>query len=142
VQCTALVALTAAAKAQVALRTNDLVYDQHTRLLFASVPSSAGARGNKVTVINPRTATLGLSVFVGSEPDSLALSDDGSRLHVALAGAPAIVPFDVRTRAPGVQFQLGSYHPGLVGIPVHLQALLIQYPAPALLTNVVRDVVQ
>ena len=48
----------------------------YPKKLFASVPSRAGAGGNAVTEINPVTATLGTSVFVGSEPNKMAISED------------------------------------------------------------------
>jgi hypothetical protein len=46
------------------------------------VPGRAGAaRGNTITSIDPRTGQLGASVFIGSEPGKLAISDDGRFLY-------------------------------------------------------------
>jgi hypothetical protein len=59
---------------------NDITYDKLSKKLFASVPSRAGAGGNAVTEIDPATGALGASVFVGSEPNKIALSDDGQAL--------------------------------------------------------------
>lgn len=93
---------------QIPLAANDLAYSPTTHLLYASVPSSAGAGGNSITTIDPATTAVTGSVFVGSEPDRLVLSDDGHTLYTALTGAFAIRRFDVNTQAPGPQFATGS----------------------------------
>lgn len=107
-----LVLLPCAAAAQsartVALAANDLVYDPLRQVVYASVPSSAGALGNTITVVQPSTGALGPSVFVGSEPGRLALSDDGQFLYVALGGAPAIRRVDLQTFTATQQISLGS----------------------------------
>src|SRR6266849_1799221 len=82
----------------VSLATNDLVYDPGTRRIYASVPSSAGANGNSITAIDPVTGAIGPSVFIGSEPGKLALSDDGRYLYVALDGAAAVRRFNLATQ--------------------------------------------
>jgi hypothetical protein len=93
----------------IALPTNDLVYDSGRQRIYASVPSSAGAKhGNTVTVINPATGEIGPSVFVGSEPVRLALSDDGQFLYVSLDGAAAVRRVDLASFTAGPQFSLGS----------------------------------
>ena len=73
----------------ISLPVKDLVYDQARQRIYASVPSSGGARANTVTLIDPSTGALGPSVFVGSEPGKLAMSDDGQYLYVGLDGAGA-----------------------------------------------------
>jgi hypothetical protein len=93
---------------QIPLVANDLVYSPTTHLLYASVPSSAGPGGNSITTIDPLTTAVTGSVFVGSEPDRLSLSDDGRTLYTALSGAYAVRRFDVATQTPGQQFTLGS----------------------------------
>jgi hypothetical protein len=90
------------------LATNDLMYDANSGLLYASVPSSAGSIGNSITPITPTTGALGASVYVGSEPGKLALSDDGISLYVALNGSAAVRRFDTRTQTPDLQFTLGT----------------------------------
>ena len=93
----------------VSLPTNDIIYDKVTQKIYASVPSSAGpTRGNTVTVIDPQTGAIGTSIPVGSEPATLALSDDGKYLYVALNGAAAIRRIDMTTLTPDLQFALGS----------------------------------
>ena len=93
---------------QVSLPVNDLVYSQATQTLYASVPSVAGANGNSITPINPQTGAIGQSVLIGSEPNKLALADDGSTLHVSLDGAAAIRRFDIPSQTAGAQFAFGT----------------------------------
>ncbi|HET7226213.1 MAG TPA: hypothetical protein VFK69_10930 [Candidatus Eisenbacteria bacterium] len=87
---------------------NDIVYDPADGMIYASVPSRASGIGNTITRIDPGSGAIGPSVFVGSEPGVLALSDDGHSLYVALGGASAVRRFDVATMTAGVQFSLGS----------------------------------
>jgi hypothetical protein len=76
---------------------------------LASVPSSAGPqRGNTITPINPYTGELGTSVFVASEPNNLALADDGSRVYVASNSTNFVTPFSLSTMTPGTPFQIGT----------------------------------
>jgi sugar lactone lactonase YvrE len=92
---------------QISLPTNDLVYDQPTQRIYASVPSSAGSIGNSIIPIDPTNATLGSSVFVGSEPTKIAQADDGQTLYVGLDGAASVRRFSTATQTAGQQFALG-----------------------------------
>src|ERR1051326_5378942 len=57
------------------LITNDVIYDAHRGVLWASVPSRAGtALGNSIVSIDPYTGVLGNHLWVGSEPSKLSLS--------------------------------------------------------------------
>ncbi|MDQ5837553.1 MAG: hypothetical protein M3379_12315, partial [Acidobacteriota bacterium] len=93
---------------QLSLATNDLVVDPNTQTLYASLPSSAGAIGNSIAAIDPAAGVLGQAVFVGSEPNKLAISDNGQFIYVGLDGAASIRRFDVATKTAGLQFGLGS----------------------------------
>jgi hypothetical protein len=90
------------------LAANDLAFHPPRRIILASVPSREGALGNSVVAIDPRTAEIRGSVFVGSEPNKLALSDDWSTLYVGLDGAAAVRVVDMRTFTAGLQFTLGT----------------------------------
>jgi len=85
-----------------------MVYSTSTKMLYASVPSSSGVNGNSIASVDPVTGVVDSTVFVGSEPKKLALSDDGHTLYVSLEGAAAIRSFDVVSHALGLQFPLGS----------------------------------
>src|SRR6185369_10675118 len=49
---------------QMTLDTNDLVYNQGTQKLYASVPSSAGSTGNSIAEIDPAMGAISTQVFV------------------------------------------------------------------------------
>lgn len=93
---------------QLPLTVNDVVYSPLTHLLYASVPSSVGPGGNSIVTIDPTTGSIVNTVFVGSEPNKLALADDGTTLYVSLDGAFSIRKFDVSTQTPGAQFSVGQ----------------------------------
>ncbi len=90
------------------LPVNDLMADPATGILFAAVPGTGGARANTLTQINPGTATIGVSVFVGSEPTRIARSDDGQYLYVSLWGAAAVRRYNIGAGTAELQFPLGT----------------------------------
>jgi len=90
------------------LAAKDLVYDDATGKIYASIPSRAGAIGNTLTAIDPNTGALGASIFVGSEPGKLAISHDGEFIYVALDGAAAVRRVDLASQTAGLQFALGN----------------------------------
>ena len=96
---------------RVTLPANNLVYSEATQALYASVPSTAGANGNSITKITPETGAVGPSTFVGSEPNKMAISEDGQTIWVHLNGANAARRFEVATQTPGFQFNTSSQAP-------------------------------
>ena len=90
------------------LAANWLVYNPFDFRLYASVASQQGAGGNSVAVIDPYNATIVKTIFVGSEPKAMALSDDGTTLWVALDGAGTVRKIDVISGTAGTQFGVGS----------------------------------
>lgn len=90
------------------LNTNDLVYDSVTDRIYASIPSSNGSNGNSIGVINPHTYELENTVFMGSEPSVLAISNDGQYIYSGFSGASIVRRFNVTTQMAEAQFALGS----------------------------------
>jgi hypothetical protein len=106
------------------LVTNHILYEPVSGKIYATVPSSAGyPNGNSIATIDPATATILRYVFIGSEPNPLAASDDGQFLYAGLDGADAVRRYVIATHTAGLQFSLGSdpnfgpYH------AVHLKVL-------------------
>lgn len=89
---------------QIALATRDLVVEPNSQNIYASVPSSAGALGNRLALIDPVSGTIASSVAVGSEPNALAVSENGQYIYVGLDGDNAVRRFDVATQTAGPQF--------------------------------------
>lgn len=100
-----------------AISNNDIVYDAMDGLLYASVPVvGAGSGGNTVVGIDPTTGTVVRTIWVGSNPNQLALSTDGTQLFVGLDGAGAVAQVDLTKGAVVNQFSLGG-GPGVYNPP-------------------------
>ena len=105
------------------LPVNDLVWNATDGLIYATIASSAGVQyGNSLAGIDPVTGVVLKTVFVGSEPNRLAISTDGTRAFVGLDGAGAVRQVDLTTSTAGVQFSLGG-GPGVYNPPFTAAAL-------------------
>ncbi|HEU4453408.1 MAG TPA: hypothetical protein VFR81_10120, partial [Longimicrobium sp.] len=71
---------------EVPVSTRDLVWSAATGRLYGSVPGAYPTYGNNVVAVDPTTGDITGSVFVGSEPWAMDISDDGQVLYVALHG--------------------------------------------------------
>ena len=92
----------------VAQTTNDIVWDPQHKLIYASVPSTAAQNPNSIVAIDPTTGLITKSVSAGSEPDLLAISDDGQFLYVALDGSSSVQRFILPAMTPDILVPLGS----------------------------------
>jgi hypothetical protein len=72
---------------------NDIAADPTRPVIYASVPSTAGQNGNKVIAIDAASGSILKSVQAGSEPNKMAVSDDGQFLYVALDGSSSVKRF-------------------------------------------------
>lgn len=91
------------------LVVGDLEWDALRGVLYASVRSSDPSLPNRVVAVDPMTGEVLRTVVVGSDPRTLALSDDLSVLYVALDGAAAIRRIDLTTFTAGLQFPMVSH---------------------------------
>jgi len=93
----------------IGIPNNSMVYNPANGLFYISVPSAAGSPyGNSVVSVDPETGALGTPIPVGSEPDQLAISSDGTILWVGLDGASAVRQVSLTTGTAGLQFSLGG----------------------------------
>lgn len=107
------------------LPINDIVYNAVDGLIYVSIPGSAGeGLGNTIAAINPASGVIVKTIFVGSEPNRMALSSDGTQLFVGLNGAGAVRQVNLATGTAGVQFSLGG-GPGVYNPPYTAQALAV-----------------
>ena len=95
------------------LQVKDLVYNKADGLLYVSVPGSVPVRGNTVTLIDPASGSIVGSIPAGSEPNVLALSQDGSTLYVGLSGASLVKRIDTKSRSVTLDIPLpnGDFGP-------------------------------
>jgi trimeric autotransporter adhesin len=111
----------------VVLPINDIAWNRTDGLLYATIAGRAGNKiGNSLVAIDPVTGVVQRTIFVGSEPNRLAISNDGTQAFVGLDGAGAVRQVNLQTGTAGVQFNLGGsvgvYNPpntakGLAAVP-------------------------
>lgn len=105
------------------IANNDLVYNTADGLLYASVPASgAGNPGNAVVGIDPYTGSITRQIFVGTTPNKLALSPDGTQLFVGLDGSGAVAQVNLAQGKVVNQFSLAG-DPGVYNAPYTAAAL-------------------
>jgi len=90
------------------LKVNDLIYNKNDNKIYASLPSTAGLNGNSICIIDATSGVIDTTIFIGSEPNKLALSDNGKMIYVSIDGAAAMRQFYVEKRLAGQQFTLGN----------------------------------
>jgi trimeric autotransporter adhesin len=91
------------------IAANDIVYNTTDGLLYASVPvTGAGASGNSVVGIDPNSGNVTRQIQVGSNPNKLALSSDGTQLFVGLDGAASVAQVNLTQGKVVNQFYLGG----------------------------------
>ena len=101
----------------ISIANNDIVYNSADGLLYASVPATApGVLGNAVVGIDPYTGTIARQIQVGTTPNKLALSTDGTQLFVGIDGAGAVAQINLATGKVVNQFALGG-GPGMYNAP-------------------------
>jgi YVTN family beta-propeller protein len=88
------------------LIANGFIYNPFDHRLYVSVSGQEGAVGNSIAVIDPFTGSVEKTIYVGSEPASLALSDDGEVLYVVLTGSNSARRLD--KLVPGSTFSLSE----------------------------------
>lgn len=86
---------------------NDLIYVPTEDKIYVTTPG-AGSNGNSVCIIDPYTSQVEECFFVGSEPNKLAISDNGQYLYIGLDGAPQVVQFNLITKQVTSTFDLGT----------------------------------
>ena len=90
------------------LATRELVYDATRDRLYASTPATNRLFGNLVAVIDPASGALTSAFPAGSEPEQLAVSDNGRFLYVSLNGAFGVQRLDLQSGARDQAFVLGT----------------------------------
>ena len=111
----------------ISIPNNDIVYNAVDGLLYASVPATApGVPGNAVIGIDPLTGTISRQIQVGSNPNQLALSSDGTQLFVGLDGSSSVAQVNLTQGKVVNQFYLGG-GPGVYN-PTYIAKYLAAVP--------------
>jgi len=88
---------------------NDMLYDTVSSKIILSIPSTDNIHGNSIGYIDPGNAVLEGYYFIGSEPNPLAITENGKYLYVGLDGASNVKKFNMMTHLNELTFSLG-YH--------------------------------
>jgi uncharacterized repeat protein (TIGR01451 family) len=89
------------------LTANHILYDPYAQVLYASVNSAATqVPGNTIVTVDPATGALGTPVNVGSQPSSMALTQDGQYLYINQTGASTIGRFSTLTQSLEFSFPI------------------------------------
>jgi uncharacterized repeat protein (TIGR01451 family) len=93
----------------IAFANSDLIYNPVDGLLYVSVPGSAGSDiGNCLVGVDPVTGNIVRKIYVGSNPNKLTLSSDGTQLFVGVDGAEAVAQVNLTTGQVVNQFSVGG----------------------------------
>lgn len=124
---------------EVPLAAVHVLYDSGNGKVYASISGTAAAHPNTVAVINAASGVVESYIAVGSQPDVLALSSDGSFLYVGIDDASGVARIALSTNTVDQQFFLPTspqspqnhYHAGnivpLPGLPQSV-AVTLDYP--------------
>jgi DNA-binding beta-propeller fold protein YncE len=93
---------------QLRLPVNDAVSERLRTNLFVSLHELGGAIGNSVIKLDPQSGRVLGPVFVGSNPNRLAVSSDGTTLYVGIDGASAVQVIDAATLQPLASFGISN----------------------------------
>jgi hypothetical protein len=77
-----------------------MIADPSRGLLYVVVTGKAADHPNELVVVDAESASVESAVVVGSNPESLALSEDATTLWVGLRGALGLREIDVRKSPP------------------------------------------
>jgi len=93
---------------QVNQAAQDIVFDAVNNVIYLSVPGTAAANGNTISVLNPTTAAITSSVPAGSNPDVLAISDNSQYLYAGIDGSSSVQRFTLPAVTKDISYPLGS----------------------------------
>jgi len=94
--------------AYISITNNDIVYNPTDGLIYASVPGTVAGIGNSVVGLDPVTGNVTRQIWVGSNPNKVALSTDGTQLFVGLDGAGAVAQVNLSAGTVVSQFSVGT----------------------------------
>jgi hypothetical protein len=90
------------------VNANSLAWDPVVQQIYLTLPSTVGASGNAVQVLNPVTGAPGANVFAGSEPGLVTVSPNSQYLYVSLGGASFVQRFTLPGLGTDIKIPLGN----------------------------------
>ncbi|MEO7108891.1 MAG: hypothetical protein ABI183_00520, partial [Polyangiaceae bacterium] len=90
----------------IALPGSGLAYNPYDGYLYASISPYVTSQGNSIAKIDPMSATVLATVYVGPSPTQISISDDGQALWVVLSGSSTIRRVDLTTFTASASFAM------------------------------------
>jgi hypothetical protein len=88
---------------------NDIAWDAARGLLYLAMASGSPYGANSIVAFDPATGDITATVHAGSEPTSLSLNDDGSKLYVTYAMASLVSRFSLPSLTRDVDIPIPLY---------------------------------
>jgi len=86
---------------------NDIIFDAQSNVILFSSPSSDAIHGNTISALDLASESVISSMFVGSEPNVLALSRDTQFLYSGIDGAASVQRINLPAMTKDLGFSLG-----------------------------------
>ena len=86
--------------------SKDMVFDPADQLIYLSVPNTS-ANGNAIAVLDPATIRIAGEQFAGSNPNVIAISDDGQFLYAGIDGSSSVQRFTLPGLGTDISYSLG-----------------------------------
>lgn len=74
---------------------NDVAWDRNHQVMYLALGARSSVAPNSIVAFDPVTGALSGSAFAGSEPNTIAVSDDGSKLYVGFRSSNTVSRFSV-----------------------------------------------
>jgi hypothetical protein len=87
--------------------SKDIVFDPVDQLFYLSVPNSSPS-GNTIAVLDPSTAQIVGEQYAGSNPNVIAVSDDGQFLYAGIDGSSSVQRFTLPGLATDIRYPLAA----------------------------------
>jgi hypothetical protein len=85
--------------------SKDILFDPADQLIYLSVPNSV-SNGNTIAVLDPATTTIVGEQYAGSNPNVIAISDDGQFLYAGIDGSCYVQRFRLPALTKDIQYSL------------------------------------
>jgi Secretion system C-terminal sorting domain len=91
---------------KISFKANDIIYNTQNDCLYATAPSSNLNYGNTLSKLDPNTGKVLQSVYIGTEPNKIIISDDNQFLYVSLENLPRIIRLKLPSLTPDMTIDL------------------------------------
>lgn len=91
---------------RISFKANDIIYNIKNDCIYATAPSDNLNFGNSLCKLDPKTGQVLQSIFIGTEPNKMAISDDAQFLYVGFDNLPRIMRLKLPELTPDLTIPL------------------------------------